>query len=88
MSGENVASFFSENAESIINKGEPTRGRAAIVERPMEDSTQMSMSARSRKESNVIHLPHSNRIQLDFGDLAHPSAAGAKRCVNINKFGV
>jgi hypothetical protein len=46
MSGKNVASFFSENAESIINKGEPTRGRAAIVERPMEDSTKMSMSAR------------------------------------------
>ncbi len=31
-SGENVASFFSENATSIINKGEPTIGRAAIAE--------------------------------------------------------
>ena len=31
-SGENVASFFSEDAASIINKGEPTRGRAAIAE--------------------------------------------------------
>ena len=31
-SGENVASFFSENATSIINKGEPTIGKAAIAE--------------------------------------------------------
>jgi uncharacterized protein (TIGR02246 family) len=31
-SGENVASLFSENAASIINKGEPTIGRAAIAE--------------------------------------------------------
>ena len=31
-SGEKVASFFSENATSIINKGEPTIGRAAIAE--------------------------------------------------------
>ncbi len=31
-SGEEVASFFSENATSIINKGEPTNGRAAIAE--------------------------------------------------------
>ena len=31
-SGERVASFFSENATSIINKGEPTTGRAAIAE--------------------------------------------------------
>jgi len=29
---ENVASFFSENATSIINKGEPTIGKAAIAE--------------------------------------------------------
>jgi uncharacterized protein (TIGR02246 family) len=31
-SGEKVASFFSENAISIINKGEPTIGRVAIAE--------------------------------------------------------
>ena len=31
-SGEKVGSFFSENATSIINKGEPTTGRAAISE--------------------------------------------------------
>ena len=31
-SGENVASFFSEDAVSIINKGDPTTGRAAIAE--------------------------------------------------------
>ena len=31
-SGEKVASFFSEDATSIINKGEPTLGRAAIAE--------------------------------------------------------
>ncbi len=31
-SGEKVAQFFSENAPSIINKGEPTNGRAAIAE--------------------------------------------------------
>ena len=31
-SGEKVASFFSENATSIINKGEPTIGRATIAE--------------------------------------------------------
>lgn len=31
-SGEKVASFFSETATSIINKGEPTIGRAAIAE--------------------------------------------------------
>ena len=31
-SGERVASFFSEGATSIINKGEPTVGRAAIAE--------------------------------------------------------
>ncbi len=31
-SGEKVASFFSENASSIINKGEPTNGRTAIAE--------------------------------------------------------
>ena len=31
-SGERVASFFTENASSIINKGEPTIGRAAIAE--------------------------------------------------------
>ena len=31
-SGEKVASFFSENATSIINKGEPTTGRSAIAE--------------------------------------------------------
>jgi len=31
-SGEKVAYFFSENATSIINKGEPTLGRANIAE--------------------------------------------------------
>ena len=31
-SGEQVASFFAEDATSIINKGEPTVGRAAISE--------------------------------------------------------
>ena len=31
-SGEKVASFFAEDATSIINKGEPTIGRAAIAE--------------------------------------------------------
>ena len=31
-SGEIVASFFSENATSIINKSEPTIGKAAIAE--------------------------------------------------------
>ena len=31
-SGENVASFFEENATSIINAGTPTVGRAAIAE--------------------------------------------------------
>ena len=31
-SGDNVAAFFSEDASSIINKGEPTMGRAAIAE--------------------------------------------------------
>ena len=31
-SGERVASFFSEDATSIINKGEPTIGRSAIAE--------------------------------------------------------
>ena len=31
-SGEKVASFFSEDATSIINKGVPTTGRAAIAE--------------------------------------------------------
>ena len=31
-SGEKVGSFFSENAKSIINKGEITTGRAAISE--------------------------------------------------------
>ena len=31
-SGEKVGSFFSENATSIINKGEPTIGRSAISE--------------------------------------------------------
>ena len=31
-SGAKVACFFSENATSIINKGEPTIGRAAIAE--------------------------------------------------------
>lgn len=31
-SGERVASFFSEDATSIINKGEPTIGRTAIAE--------------------------------------------------------
>lgn len=31
-SGEAVASFFAENAESIINAGEPTIGRPAIAE--------------------------------------------------------
>ncbi len=31
-SGEQVASFFSEDATSIINKGEPTIGRSAIAE--------------------------------------------------------
>ena len=31
-SGERVASFFSVNATSIINKGEPTVGRAAIAD--------------------------------------------------------
>lgn len=31
-SGEKVASFFDEHATSIINRGEPTIGRAAIAE--------------------------------------------------------
>ncbi len=31
-SGEKVASYFTEDATSIINKGEPTIGRAAIAE--------------------------------------------------------
>ena len=31
-SGEQVASFFEENAESIINAGTPTIGRAAIAD--------------------------------------------------------
>jgi len=31
-SGEAVASFFTENATSIINKGEPTIGRTAIAD--------------------------------------------------------
>lgn len=31
-SGEKVASFFSEDATSVINKGEPTIGRTAIAE--------------------------------------------------------
>ena len=31
-SGEKVASFFSEDATSIINKGDPTIGRDAIAE--------------------------------------------------------
>ncbi len=31
-SGEAVASFFAENASSIINSGEPTLGRPAIAE--------------------------------------------------------
>ncbi|MBX2869105.1 MAG: nuclear transport factor 2 family protein [Acidiferrobacterales bacterium] len=31
-SGEQVAPFFSENATSIINKGEPVIGRVAIAE--------------------------------------------------------
>jgi len=31
-SGEKVASFFDENATSIINRGDPTIGRAAIAE--------------------------------------------------------
>jgi len=31
-SGEKVASFFSDSASSIINKGEPTIGRAAIAD--------------------------------------------------------
>ena len=31
-SGEAVASFFAENASSIINAGEPTLGRPAIAE--------------------------------------------------------
>ena len=31
-SGEAVASFFTENAMSIINRGEPTIGRLAIAE--------------------------------------------------------
>ena len=31
-SGKNVASFFSEDATSTINRGEPTVGRAAIAE--------------------------------------------------------
>lgn len=31
-SGERVASYFSENATSIINKGEPTIGRESIAE--------------------------------------------------------
>ena len=31
-SGEKVASFFSEAATSIINKGDPTIGRSAIAE--------------------------------------------------------
>jgi len=31
-SGENVASFYQENAVSIINGGEPTIGRTAIAE--------------------------------------------------------
>ena len=31
-SGEKVASFFSEDAKSIINRGDPTIGRTAIAE--------------------------------------------------------